>query len=169
MERTKELKKPLGVGLVLLALLSLIGADARAAGMRIDHGSMVHLNYFLEANGVAIIPEQKRENVELIVGKGAYPPDFEKQLIGLRKGDAKNIELTPDQAYGPHLSQLVKRVSKKEFPPSIPLKEGLLLGTKDGRHPIRIAKILDDSVVMDENHPLAGKTLLYHVQVTDVG
>ena len=153
---------------VLLTGISLL-STVEAAGPRVDQGSMVHLSYFMEANGVPIVSEKKRRAIQLVIGKGSYPKDFEKQLIGLKKGDAREITLTPEQAYGPHLTQLVKRVSRKKLPPTIPLREGMLLGSKEGKHAIRIAKILDDSVVMDENHPLAGKTLKYHVQVTDVG
>ena len=142
---------------------------AHAAGPRIEAGSMVHLSYFMDANGIPVVPQQKKETMKLVVGKGAYPAYFEKQLIGLKIGDARDITLTSQQAYGPHRSDLVKRVPKSQLPPTIPLKEGLLLGGKDGRHAMRIAKVLDDSVVLDENHPLAGKTLIYHVQVTDVG
>ena len=168
MERGQGVKA-VGLGVVLFAgCVFLQSAPAQASPLRIDNGALVSLSYFLEANGTPIIPQDKKQVMKFIEGKGAYPAAFEKQLIGLKKGDRKEITLTPEQGYGPHLAELVKRIDKKQFPANIPLKEGLLLSAKSGRHAVRIAKVLEDSVVMDENHPLAGKTLTYHIQVTDV-
>ena len=167
MERGKQVKRRIGL-IVGSASFFCISCLAYAVGPKVDNGSMVHLSYYFEANGVPVVSQQKKEEMKLVVGRGIYPQDFEKQLVGLKVGDVRNITLTPDQAYGPYLPQLVKRIAKQDLPPTLPLKEGLLLAGKNSRRPIRIAKVLEDSVVLDENHPLAGKTLAYHVQVTDI-
>ena len=156
-----------GIFLIFSSIFLCLPAQA-SADQKIDMGSAVQLSYFMEANGVPVISEKKKEEMRLVIGRGAYPQAFEKQLIGLAKGEAKNIQLVPDQAYGPHKAELVKRVPKEQFPSAMLLKEGALIGSKSGRHPMRIAKVLEDSVILDENHPLAGKTLTYHVQVTNV-
>ena len=168
MERNKAIKKAVLAVFLIAGCVFSRQTLSQASQVRIDNGNLVSLSYFLEANGAPIIPQDKKQIMKFIEGKGAYPAAFEKQLIGLKKGDSKEITLTPEQGYGPHLAELVKRIDKKQFPSNIPLKEGLLLNAKSGRHAVRIAKVLEDSVVMDENHPLAGKTLTYHIQVTDV-
>jgi len=142
-------------------------SQARAADRVVD-GSVVHLVYFFEANGAPVVNAAKKDTMQLVVGQNRFPAAFEKQLIGLKAGDRKDIRLTPDQAYGPVREDLIKRIPISEVPPSIPLKEGMLLRGKKGERPIRVAKVLEDSVVLDENHPFAGKTLDYHVEITDV-
>ena len=161
------MKRAVGLFTVFLALFFL-HPSANATGPRIENGSSVRLNYFLEANGEPVVSQEKKAAMEFVVGKGSFPPAFEKQLMGLQKGDTKSFKLGPEQAFGPYRSELVKRIPKDQLPPQLPLKEGMMLGTKSGQHPIRVAKVLEDSVVLDENHPFAGKTLAYHVQVTDV-
>ena len=103
----------------------------------------------------------------LVVGGGKYPKAFERQLIGLKPGAEKNITLKPEEAYGPIHPELVKRISKTDFPSNIKPVEGRVLAGRNGQV-LRIAKVLDDSVVVDQNHPLAGKTLKYHVMVKEV-
>lgn len=170
MERGHGMKKSwMFIGGIFLMVSSIfLCLSAQASGPKVDTGSAVQLTYFLDANGVSVVSEQKKEIMRLVVGKGSYPPAFEKQLIGLKKGDSRKIQLKPEQGYGPYNAQLVRRVPKEQLPSSMKLQEGMMLGSKDGRRSMRIAKILDDSVVLDENHPLAGKTLNYHVQVTNI-
>ena len=155
---------------VLLPCLAVFfSATAPAyAVMKIKDGSAVRLDYFFQADGKTIVSQDKQEQMRLVVGRGAYPKDFEKQLIGLKPGDKKVINLKPEEAFGPYRPELLKRVSKAQFPPNLSLKEGQLLGGRNGQRAMRVAKILDDSVVLDENHPLAGKTLKYYIQVLDV-
>lgn len=167
MEGEKRMKKWAGIVILFVACVALC-PTVQAAGPKIGSGSVVHLDYSFQANGMAMIPEGKKESMQLVVGKGAYPPAFEQQLVGLKKGDIKEIRLTPEQAFGPYRAELVKKIAKSQLPQNLPLREGLLLGGKNGQRPMRIAKVLDDSVIFDENHPLAGKTLDYRVQVTDV-
>ena len=150
-----------------MMFLSIFLTPAVYAAGRIEDGSAVQLKYFLEVNGSPVVLPEKKEAMAFVVGGGMYPPAFEKQLIGLKVGDNKNIRLAPEQGFGPIREDLVKRVPKNQLPPSIPLKEGTLLGGK-GQRTMRIAKVLEDSIILDENHPFAGKTLDYHVQVTDV-
>ena len=156
----------------ILTAVALISASvalclsAQASGPKIETGSAVQLSYFMEANGVSVVSEKSQEAMRLVVGRGAYPAAFEKQLIGMKKGDSRNIKLTPEQGYGPRQAQKVRRIAKAQLPKSLALKEGEFVGSAGRR--MRVAKILDDSVVLDENHPLAGATLTYHVKVTNI-
>ena len=156
------------VGAAAIFVASVLGAPKAEADARIGNGSIVKLKYSLMADGVPLIASEKLENMQVLVGSSQYPPDFEKSLIGLKKGDKKKITLKPEQGFGPYRPELMRRVPKNTIPSSISLREGALIGSANGRSAMRIAKILDDTVVLDQNHPLAGKTLIYNVQVTDV-
>ena len=153
---------------VLFGTIFLIVSTVTAGafgGAKIVNGSGVKLIYSLAADGKPIVSDKKREGMELVVGKGAYPPDFEKQLLGMKKGETKNVKLTPQQAFGPYRSELVKKIPLSAIPKGLNLREGQVLGGKNGQRVVRIVKILPDAVVMDQNHPLAGKTLLYRIEV----
>ncbi len=167
MERGNGMKNWVGVaGLLFCSIFTCQMAEASTT--RIQNGSSVHLSYTLEADGKTIISEQNKALMDLVVGMNSRPPAFESQLIGLRKGDSKEIRLVPEQAFGPVRPELVKRVPNSELPPSLKLQEGMIMGGKNSKHQIRVAKVLDDSVVLDENHPFAGKTLVYQVKVDGI-
>ena len=147
---------------------ALLGSSVWAQMGTIKEGSVVSLQYVLKADNQYVIPPQKKDFLQLVVGRGAYPPTFERALIGLKTGDRKSITLKPDQAYGPSRPELIKRVPRSAIPPGLKLVEGGLLSSRTGATRMRVAKILNDSVILDENHPLAGKTLTYEVLVTDL-
>lgn len=148
-------------------ILSGILSSAEAAD-KIKEGSAAMIKYSLEADGATIVPQDSPETMELVVGGNKYPPAFEKQLIGLKKGAKKSIVLKPNEAFGPEKPDLVKRIPKSQLPPDFKPVEGSLVAGKNGQSVFRIAKILDDSVVIDQNHPFAGKTLKYNIMVVDV-
>ena len=167
MERGNGMRR--WTSIVVVFIVSFFAYQATShAGPRVEVGSSVSLVYFFEANGVAVVSQKKQATMAFVVGKGSHPEAFEQQLIGLQSGDKKSFELTADDAFGPYRKDLVKRIPKNQLPPTLKLTEGMMLGPKRGQRPIRVAKILEDSVVLDENHLLAGQTLEYHVQVTDV-
>ncbi|MBP9733670.1 MAG: FKBP-type peptidyl-prolyl cis-trans isomerase [Candidatus Omnitrophica bacterium] len=129
-------------------------------------GSAVTLRYALTADNAVIVPDNKPETLQLTVGGGKLPPMFEKALIGLPVGAAKAIQLKPEEAFGPIRKELIGRVPRASLPAG-ELKEGMVLGT--GGVTARVAKIMEDgTVIIDRNHPLAGRTLLYKVRVTSV-
>lgn len=167
MERETRMKR-WAACFAAIVLSVFIGQSLYASGGRIESGSTVQLTYSLDANGTPVISKEKQVPMKLVVGKGLYPAAFERQLIGLNQGDSKNIELTPEQGYGPRRPELLKRIPKSDLPPSFPQVEGTMIGSKRSQHPMVVAKVLEDSVILDQNHPLAGKRLAYHVRVTDV-
>lgn len=154
--------------MVLAVVFALSGCGWLSAGPKIREGSPVILDYALEADGVAVIPEDKMETMKLVVGESLYPPEFERRLIGLRESETREIRLRPEQAFGPYRQELIRRVPRSQFPPDIVLREGTLIGNKNGQAAMRVAKIFEDWVALDQNHPLAGKKLTYQVHIKEV-
>lgn len=151
---------------VVLAF-GLSACASKSAAKTITAGSPVTLRYALMADNAAVVPDDKPQTMQLTVGAGKLPPMFEKALIGLPVGAAKAIQLKPEEAFGPVRQDLIARVPRTALPAG-ELKEGMVLGT--GGVTARIVKIMDDgSVVIDRNHPLAGRSLLYKVRVTSIG
>jgi peptidylprolyl isomerase len=109
-----------------------------------------------------------KEPLEFKLGSGDVIPGFEKGLIGLKVGEHKTIDITPEDAYGPHHAKLVQEVPKSKFPPNVELKKGLLLTMKAPTGQVlmaRIAEIKGDTAMLDLNHPLAGQALHFKVKV----
>ena len=88
----------------------------------------------------------------------------------MEKGDEKEITLKPQEAYGEHNDQLLKKVPREQLPNEPEPKPGMMLalGTPDGRQfPAKIAAVDDKEVTIDLNHPLAGKTLIFKLKLVD--
>lgn len=142
------------------------GCAGKTAVKTVEPGSVVHLQYSLTADNAAVVPVATPQAMKLTVGEGKLPPLFEKNLIGLPAGATKAIALKPEEAFGPVRKELIARVPRASLPAG-ELKEGMLLTA--GSFSARIVKIMEDgSVVIDRNHPLAGKHLLYKVRVRSI-
>ena len=151
--------------IMAVAAATLIVGAAEAGANRVVNGSLVEMSYYFEADGMPIVSKDKPENMAVAVGRKTHPEEFEKQLIGLKVGDNKTIKLRADQGFGAYRQELIYRVPKANLPANLNLKDGMLLAAKKGQRPVRVAKVEPDFVVLDQNHPLAGKKIVYHVQI----
>ena len=137
----------------------------------IENGKKVALEYtvFLE-NGVEIDSNVGEKPLEFIHGKNQVFPALEDAVTGLVTGDLKRIVLSPDDAYGPILKEGFREV-ELETVPSEYRYVGAVVGVQDpagGIYPIRVTKVTDDVAVLDFNHPLAGKTLLFDIKIVHI-
>jgi peptidylprolyl isomerase len=130
----------------------------------------VHYTGTLE-DGTVFDSSKDREPLEFTLGRGQLIRGFEDAVMGMSVGETKTIKVPSDEAYGPHKDDLMLQFSRTDFPPSIEPKEGLVFNLKspDGRVMIaEIAKISDDSVTLDANHPLAGKDLTFKIDLVEI-
>jgi FKBP-type peptidyl-prolyl cis-trans isomerase 2 len=101
-----------------------------------------------------------REPLVFQIGEGSVIPAFEQAVEGMNPGEAKNETIAADQAYGPHLEEMMTEVDRKLFPPNAKLEVGQMLQIprEDGKTlNVTITKVTEDKVTLDANHPLAGK------------
>jgi peptidylprolyl isomerase len=130
----------------------------------------VHFTGYLE-DGTVFGSTMDEEPFEFTIGEKNMLPGFENAVVGMQKGDIKTITLSPEDAYGPHKKELVSVMEKSGFPKEIPLEAGkrLRVRTQDGKYVIvTIKDITDDSIVIDENDPLAGKTLTFKIELVEI-
>ncbi|MBA3011892.1 MAG: peptidylprolyl isomerase [Proteobacteria bacterium] len=106
------------------------------------------------------------------VGTGMLIKGFDTAVIGMKKGESKTITIPPEEGYGLRNEDAYVEVPRMHFPEDIPLIEGLQLELQDpdGR-PVQavVAEIGEESVKMDINHFLAGKTLIFDITIADTG
>jgi peptidylprolyl isomerase len=111
------------------------------------------------------------EPFEFTIGEKNLLPGFESAIIGMRKGDTKTITLAPEDAYGLHKKELVSVMQRSGFPKEINLEIGkrLRVRTQDGKYTmVTIKDFTEDSIVLDENDPLAGKTLTFKIELIEI-
>jgi len=130
----------------------------------------VHFTGYLE-DGTVFGSTMDEEPFEFTIGEKNMLPGFENAVVGMQKGDIKTITLSPEDAYGPHKKELVSAMERSGFPKEISLEVGkrLRVRTQDGKYTmVTIKDFTEDSIVLDENDPLAGKTLTFKIELVDI-
>jgi FKBP-type peptidyl-prolyl cis-trans isomerase SlyD len=144
--------------------------------MRAEKNSVVSFHYSVrDAADVAAEPyddsRKRGEPMLALLGHGQLVPGVEKVLTGREAGEKFEVDIAPEEAYGEYQQGLLQRVPKKYFQDAQKLKPGMttVLQTKDGgQRMVTIHKVGMSSIDVDHNHPLAGKTLHFDIEITDV-
>jgi len=137
----------------------------------IENGKQVAIEYsvFLDDN-TKIDSNVGKDPLIFLFGADQILPALEDSLSGLEVGDSREVTLPPEKAYGAVNPDAYKEVESKLIPEDLRF-EGALLVVSDeqfGEMLIRVESLKGDQVVLDFNHPLAGKTLKFDVRVIDV-
>ena len=137
----------------------------------IASGSQVSLEYTLsDDKGKTIESNKGKEPLVYTHGNGQIIPGLEKQLLGMKVGGTKHVTVKPEDAYGPVNPKAYQEIPKTKVPPEA-LKVGATLVARSPQgqpFPVRVHEIKKETVVMDFNHPMAGKTLAFDVKVLDI-
>ena len=164
----------LAVGLAVLgsAAPALLRSAEKAKDDKVvKDGSVVSLQYSLsEEDGKLIESNKGKDPLKYTHGRQQIVPGLEKELTGMKVGGEKKVKVKPEEAYGPIDSKAFQELPKEQIPPN-GLKVGAILaaqGPEGQTIPLRIHEIKEKTVVVDLNHPMAGKTLLFDVKVLDI-
>lgn len=140
--------------------------------MPIKKGDKIKVEYTgtLE-DGTVFDTSEGREPLEFEVGSGQVITGFDNAVIGMEKGEEKEIKLKPEQAYKDINPELITKIPRTQLPQNQEPKPGMviLLKTPDGKQlPVRITEVSDNDVTIDLNHPLAGKTINFKIKIVDI-
>jgi peptidylprolyl isomerase len=137
-----------------------------------EQGSTVKVHYTgTLKNGQQFDSSREREPLEFTLGEGKLIPGFEEAVTGMEEGDVESITIPAKEAYGERRDDLVVEVSKEELPQNAEPEVGMQLELKnqDGQAiPVQITEIKDEVVVLDANHPLAGKDLNFEIELLEI-
>ena len=140
--------------------------------MQIEKNKVVSFHYALTVNGDAVDSSRERgEPMSVLVGNGGIIEGLEKALIGHDSGDSFSVSIPPAEAYGMREEGRTQRVAKKYFPDANRLKVGgVTVLTEQGgqQRQVSVIKVGSSVVDIDLNHPLAGQTLDFDIEITDV-
>ena len=138
--------------------------------MKIEDNSVVRFHYTVSESGQGQI-ESSREGqpLSILVGHGNIVPGLEEALRGREAGESFNVSIGPEQGYGLRREGLVQRVPRKHFKGAklVPGQQ-VVLPTQQGQRAMTIQKVGMSVVDVDLNHPMAGKTLDFDVEILDV-
>ena len=133
-------------------------------------GVRVHFSAYLE-DGTQFATTRGENPVELVIGDRKLIECFEQSLVGMAAGEKKSVSLEPNQAMGEILPELVTVSARETIPEQ---HEDLKIGSRvevedDNGNPIigRITRLTDQEVTVDANHPLAGKTLIFDIELLE--
>jgi len=140
--------------------------------MPIKKGDKIKVDYTgtLDNGQVFDSSERAGHPLEFEVGAGHIIKGFDNAVIGMNKGEEKEIKLTPEEAYGEVKPELLKKMPKTMLPKEPEPKIGMFLtiSTADGhKFPAKIAEIGENDITLDLNHPLAGKTLNFKIKIIE--
>jgi FKBP-type peptidyl-prolyl cis-trans isomerase 2 len=140
---------------------------------QVKQGDTVKVHYHGRlTDGTTFDSSEGRSPLEFQVGAGHVIKGFDEGVVGMSAGDKKTIHIPAADAYGPSVSENIIEFPKTQFPEGMNPEVGMQLNlrSQDGQSfPVVIAEIKDDVVVLDANHPLAGKDLIFDVELVEIG
>lgn|SRR5690606_26775009 len=132
---------------------------------------VVELQYKLWSDGELVEESEEDDPLVYLHGYDNIIPGLERALHGLRVGDEKDITVTPDEAYGSRDPENVEEVSLTDLPLDFTPEEGMVLEVQDEDGNVYVAQVqqvTEETVTLDFNHPMAGKTLRFQVRITNL-
>jgi peptidylprolyl isomerase len=129
----------------------------------------VHYTGKLE-DGTVFDTSREREPLEFTLGQGAIIPGFEEAVVGMEPGQTKTEVLTPEKAYGPFRDELVITIEREQFPEDATIEVGQRFEASGPQGPmiLSVVDVEGDQVTADANHPLAGKALVFEIDLVEI-
>jgi FKBP-type peptidyl-prolyl cis-trans isomerase SlyD len=138
----------------------------------VQPNSHVTVDYVLKDDDGEILDSSSAEDgepIEYVHGYGMLVPGLEAALVGLKSGDKRTIVIPAEEGYGERDEELMFEIERAEFPDSVQPGDEFVATSPDGDEVVlHVVEVNEDGVLVDANHPLAGMTLHYEIEVKDV-
>ncbi|MGZ5242553.1 MAG: FKBP-type peptidyl-prolyl cis-trans isomerase [Bacteroidia bacterium] len=138
---------------------------------QVQKDKVVSFSYTLkDSDGNILEQTDKNRPMEYLHGNQNIIPGLEREMEGLNIGDSKSVSVDPKDGYGEYNTELSFRVPRDNFPEGTNLEPGMEFQTETENGPmvITITEVLDNEVVVDANHPMAGQTLHFDITINNV-
>ncbi len=158
----------------MLTSVCVFGAGfvyAQGADKVVADGMKVKFDYTLTVGTEQVETTQGKEPLEYVHGKSMLIPGLEKELAGLKAGDAKTVIVKAEDAYGPVRPEALREIENTKLPADITPKVGMVLEMQDpegNAYPAIVKELKEKTFILDFNHPLAGKELKFDVKIAAV-
>ena len=135
-------------------------------------GDTVRIHYTgTLSDGSTFDSSEGRDPLEFTLGSGQVIPGFDTAVTGMNVGDEQTVEIPCDQAYGASDPERQQPFPRDKFPEGVPMEVGTrlqLTGPEGQPIPVTIAEVSDTQVILDANHPLAGKDLTFRIALVEI-
>ncbi len=134
----------------------------------VQDGQVVSMEYTLKVDGEVLDTSEGVGPLQFLAGYDNIVPGLEREMIGMKIGESKDVVVTPEDGYGEFDDEAFMDVPRSEFPTDMEIEEGVELSVtdEDGKNQYaRVESLTDESVRLDFNHPLAGAELHFSVKV----
>lgn len=139
---------------------------------QVKQGDKVKVNYTGKLqDGQVFDSSEGVDPLQFTVGAGEVIPGFDQAVIGLESGAKTTVDIDPENAYGPRNEELVATVNKKDLPEDLEYSLGgqLQVTQENGNmFMVTVTDVSEDSITLDANHPLAGKTLIFDIELVEI-
>lgn len=122
-------------------------------------------------NGQVFDSSLERDPLQFTVGEGQMIKGFDEAVNGMELNEKKTVEIPSDEAYGERNEQLIQEVSKTQLPADMNPQVGqTLVATNDAGQQthVLVTEVADDHIKIDANHPLAGKDLIFEIELVEI-
>jgi peptidylprolyl isomerase len=140
--------------------------------VRAKKGDLVKVHYKGSLkDGYVFDSSYEKEPLEVKLGIGSVIQGFEEAIIGLKKGQKKNVKIPQEKAYGPYRTDNLVEIDKSEIPENITLEVGMKLQLKSPKGEmtnVLVKEMKDNRITLDANHPLAGKELTFEIELVEI-
>jgi len=134
----------------------------------VENGVVVSMEYTLRVEGELLDSSEGQGPLQFLAGHGNIVPGLENKMKGMKIGESKDVVVAPAEGYGEYDEEAFLDVQKGQFPKDMKVEEGLELTVRDesgaGRY-ARVESIVNETVRLNFNHPLAGNELHFNVKV----
>lgn len=157
--------------LIIMMGLVIFVSEGKGEKEMVAAGKKVRFDYVLTVDGKEVDSSETSGPYEYVHGEGKIVPGLERQMEGLEVGGKKTIAVSAEEGFGQVDPNAFREVSKSQFPPDLPLEVGKVLNmrTPDGNTlPATVLEVMENAVMLDFNHPLAGKNLQFDVTVVAI-
>ena len=139
---------------------------------QVKSGDTVKVHYTGKlTNGEEFDSSTGGDPLEFVVGGGNIIQGFDTAVVGMAVGDRKTIEIPPEQGYGERDDKLVADIERSQVPDNVELQVGAAMQVKHSNGQVMnvtVANLTDAHVTLDANHPLAGKTLTFDIELVEI-
>ncbi|HET9430194.1 MAG TPA: peptidylprolyl isomerase [Chitinophagaceae bacterium] len=139
---------------------------------QVKSGDKVKVHYHGKlTSGETFDSSEGRAPLEFEVGGGMVIKGFDEGVTGMAVGEKKTLNIPFDEAYGPRNPEMLVEFPKEKFPPDMELEVGMPLMMNNGggqQFQVVVTEIKEDVVLLDANHPLAGKDLIFDIELIEI-
>ncbi len=135
----------------------------------VEKGNKVQIHYTgrLE-DGTVFDSSEGRDPLSFEAGSGQVIPGFDEAVVGMTAGEKKTITIAPAEAYGVHDPALLQTIPLDMLPDDVKVGDQLKAASEDQEFIVTVTEKNDKEAVVDANHPLAGKTLIFDLELVEI-